>query len=310
MLTDFGDIDDYHGCFAGNGWIKELHPDSWDHPARVAFGLSERIYKESLEKGWIKPNSTVLDPFCGVAGFGFHALSNGLDFVGVEIEPPYYEKACKNVDLWNERYAGRLNRWGTASIHLGDSTHLSDIVGTVGTVISSPTYSELQLHNPDPAAQQLFKEKSIFYGVDENYGKADGQTGNMKPDEYWRVQQLISDEIKNVLSPGGHLIWVVKRYVRQKRMVEFPTEWADFYTKMGFEPVAWRKAWQLEPNGKQYSLFGGVKENKKDHRSFFRSRHARMFPSLAIDWEDVIVFRNPEKASDRRERYLRELGYE
>jgi len=60
MLDQFKNISDYYGCFSGNGWLQELHPDSWDHPARVAFGLSERIYQEGLEKGWLKQGVTVL----------------------------------------------------------------------------------------------------------------------------------------------------------------------------------------------------------------------------------------------------------
>jgi len=305
--------EDWNNCFAGNGWLKELHPEAWKHPARIAFGLAERIYKEALQRGWLTHDSVVLDPFCGVAGCGFHAVTNGMTFVGVEIEQGYYEMARKNMDLWRDRYAGKIALFGKDFLIRGDSQYIDEALKPTGiervdAIVSSPTYSELVLHNPHPTANKLFKEKSLFYGVDENYGKAEGQTGNMAPDVYWEAQEVIADKLIKILKPGGVAIWIIKRYVRDKKMVEFPMQWAEFYERKGLSTIAWIKAWQLDKNGRQLGMLGEDKSLDKDHRSFFRARHGRRYPRLAIDYEDVVVQTLPKKPFDEK-KILSELGY-
>lgn len=81
--------EDWHGVYRGS-WPRDLLVRrAFGHPAKVTFRLSERIYRMAIEEGWASPGMTVVDPFGGIAGFALHALLNGMNWVGCEIEPRY-----------------------------------------------------------------------------------------------------------------------------------------------------------------------------------------------------------------------------
>ena len=134
-------MDEWHGCYK-RGWGRELVPEAFSHPAKVSFSLAERIYAHMAEEGWIEPGMTVLDPFAGIGGCAYHALKHGLHFIGVELEPKFVDLAAQNIALWNQRYAGRFARWGTAQVIQGDSRRLADVVREVGVCVSSPPFSD------------------------------------------------------------------------------------------------------------------------------------------------------------------------
>jgi hypothetical protein len=75
----------WYGCYDG-GWGNNISPASYAHPAKMARNLSQRIYLYMLAQGWLMPGDTVLDPFGGIGGTCLDALTNGLNWVGVELE--------------------------------------------------------------------------------------------------------------------------------------------------------------------------------------------------------------------------------
>lgn len=77
--------DSWAGCYRG-GWGSLLTQESFQHPAKMARGLAERIYQHVLEEQWVKPGDRVIDCFGGIAGTAFHAMVNGLHWQGVELE--------------------------------------------------------------------------------------------------------------------------------------------------------------------------------------------------------------------------------
>ena len=46
----------------------------------------------------VKASGTVFDPFMGSGTTGVAALNAGLDFIGVERDPKYFEIACKRIE--------------------------------------------------------------------------------------------------------------------------------------------------------------------------------------------------------------------
>ena len=44
------------------------------------------------------PNETILDPFMGSGTTGVACVNLGRKFIGVEIEPRYFDIACKRID--------------------------------------------------------------------------------------------------------------------------------------------------------------------------------------------------------------------
>ena len=51
-----------------------------------------------LIEWWSTPGETVFDPFMGSATTGAAALHLGRKFVGIEIEPRFFEIACKRLE--------------------------------------------------------------------------------------------------------------------------------------------------------------------------------------------------------------------
>ena len=104
-------IDSWEGCYA-RGWGDLLTPLAYSHPAKVRPELARRIYEHVLEEGWVQPGAVVLDPFCGIGGFAFHALYYGLHFVGMELESKFCLLANQNIALWNRKFKSTMPNWG------------------------------------------------------------------------------------------------------------------------------------------------------------------------------------------------------
>ena len=62
------------------------------HPAQKPEALMDWTLEEAKAAG------VVLDPYMGAGSTGVAAARRGLPFVGIEIEPRYFEIACKRID--------------------------------------------------------------------------------------------------------------------------------------------------------------------------------------------------------------------
>ena len=184
------EVSDWHGCYS-EGWGGHLVSAAFAHPAKVSYKLSERIYDHIVDQGWVKQGDTILDPFGGIAGFGFHAMVNGLNFVGVELEQRFVDLGRENIEMWNKRYSG-LPRWGSAQILEGDSRRLGEIVQGAGCIVSSPPYASdimSPAHGIDwSKAKEGSKNGSIARdSLCHTYGSTDGQLGAMPAGDFGAV---------------------------------------------------------------------------------------------------------------------------
>lgn len=72
----------------------------WNFPKTE--GLHPTIKPQPLLRKWMQQftdaGETVLDPFCGSGSTGEAAMATGRKFIGIEIEPKYYEIACKRIE--------------------------------------------------------------------------------------------------------------------------------------------------------------------------------------------------------------------
>lgn len=109
-------------------------------------------------------------------------------------------------------------------------------------------------------------------------------------DTFWSAARQIVDQVHGVLKPGATAVWVTKRYVRNKEIVEFSKQWEALCHAAGFETIAWARAWLVEDNGTQVGIFED-KQLITKRASFFRRLYEKKFPENAIDWEDVIIMR-------------------
>ncbi len=116
--------DIWNRCYDGS-WKDLIVDAAFSHPAKVSFKLAERIYEHIIAEGWAEKGSVVLDPFGGIGGFGFHAMMNGLNWIGVELEAKFVALGQQNIELWEKRFRNWPNL-GTARIIEGDSRKLKE----------------------------------------------------------------------------------------------------------------------------------------------------------------------------------------
>lgn len=76
---------------SGIGDVWTLTPEANDHPAPFPVSLPSRALEATNA-------ATVLDPFMGSGTTGVAALALGRRFVGVEIDPTYFDLACRRIE--------------------------------------------------------------------------------------------------------------------------------------------------------------------------------------------------------------------
>lgn len=176
--------DEWLGCYR-SGWLGLLVPEAFAHPAKVARGLASRIYEHVIDEGWIAEGGHVVDPFGGIAGCGFHAMTHGLNWTGCELEEKFVALGNQNIALWNDPYS-RMPKWGTARLLQGDSRKLASVIREAACCVSSRPYAAIEIdrnRHDEPAweRQKHFKQgKTQNKNCVGSYGLSKGQLGAMK----------------------------------------------------------------------------------------------------------------------------------
>ncbi len=76
------------------GWMKSsTDKRQFQHPAT----FPELIPQRHIQT-WSKNSDIVLDPFMGSGTTGVEALRSGRKFIGIEINPEYFDIACKRIE--------------------------------------------------------------------------------------------------------------------------------------------------------------------------------------------------------------------
>jgi hypothetical protein len=148
---------------------------------------------------------------------------------------------------------------------------------------------------PDKMVKTGAMHYPIGAGADRDYryGNTEGQIGKETGSTFWAASREILEQVYRILAPGTHAIFVCKRFVRNKKIVEFPTQWAHLCEAVGFKWIHHHKAWLVEDRGAQHTLEGGLERRIIRRFSFFRLLHFHKFPKLAIEYEDVLCFVKP-----------------
>jgi len=284
----------WKGCYRF-GWQNHLVPEAFSHPAKVSFTLAGKIYDHAIKMGWIKKGDTVLDPFGGICGFGFHALVNGINWVGVELEEKFVKLGQQNIDLWNRKFRDWPNL-GTARIIRGDSRRIKEREGEFSMICSSPPF-EKSLTTKAEGTYGLTEKGILPNGtkrggsiITGDYGNSKGQLGNTSNDTFWEASKEIVQGCHELLKPSGMAIFVCKDYIKTGKRVPFSQRWASLCESVGFKIVCWHHAMLVENYGFRLTLDGQEEEIQTSRKSFFR-RLAEKNGSPRIDHEDVICMR-------------------
>jgi len=181
------------------------------------------------------------------------------------------------------------DRYGQTEGQLGSLPEgdLSDAVA------SSPPFESTLSDRPSKAIVDSGLKMGAS-SMGDGYGKEEGNIGNDSGDDFWMASRKILENLYALLRPGGHAVFVVKAYVKNGKLENFPMKWARLCEAVGFELVHWHKAWVVENRGSQYDLFGNLIEKRVQRKSFFRLL-AEKKGSPPIDFEEVLCFVKPEE---------------
>ena len=186
-------VTQWHGCYNGS-WNGILVPDAFAHPAKFAPMLIYRILRHMLERGYIQPGDSLLDPFGGIGSGGYYAMLLGLHWTGVELEPRFVELGQRNIDKWRRDLAMLNGTLGTARLLQGDSRRLLEVVGGgMAAAVSSPPYEGGTVHGDgNDKARHTAKGGAVgrwgSHATGEmaqgDYGSTPGQLGSMPSGSY------------------------------------------------------------------------------------------------------------------------------
>lgn len=174
-------------------------------------------------------------------------------------------------------------------------------VGIAGAFSSPPYSGNDKADNTIADRDKDSRGSGSFRGT---YGRSDGQLAAMKSGDplasepaskptFWSAAREIMQQCYQIIPPGGVAIWVVKSFVRDKKIIDFPDQWRQLGEACGFESIEWIRAWLVEDRGAQFDLDGGLNHKTVERKSFFR-RLAEKKGSPPIDFEVVLIQRKPD----------------
>lgn len=166
--------------------------------------------------------------------------------------------------------------------------NLGNMRGGFEAAISSPPYEATRLANQDQWAGVPRGECHSIPEKLNGYGPTTVNRTTEDRETFWSASRLILQQLHQVIVPGGHAVFVVKAFVRDKQIVDFPAQWAQLCEVVGFRLLHHHRASLVEHSGTQ----GGFEEDKEirvERKSFFR-RLAEKKGSPRIDHESVLCF--------------------
>lgn len=208
---------------------------------------------------------------------------------GAVSSPPYAEQVIRARDIGKPGFMqGATQGEHCFDAHGVTSGQLGSMrPGDFDAAVSSPPF-EASLQSKDIEFNAITRRGRTMQFAD--YGTTAGQIGNETQDTFWLSARAIVEQVYLALRTGGYAVWVVKSFVRNKAIVNFPAQWEQLCQSCGFDTIETVRAWLIEDKGAQYGLDGQRVERKIARKSFFR-RLAEKNGSPPIDYEVVLFMR-------------------
>lgn len=146
--------------------------------------------------------------------------------------------------------------------------------------VSSPPY-EASLHTPDEGDNKTRERYPDWHGsgaagYQRQYSASIENLGNDSGETFWSAAREIVAQVYQVLAPGAHAIWVTKRYIKDKKIVEFTEQWIALCESIGFKTLHIHRAMLVKHNGTQYKTDGSKEERRVESKSFFAVSRRKM----------------------------------
>jgi len=292
------------------GQLGAMPPGSLD----AALMVSSPPFRQTTGGVGVRPGAEPGSPLADAALVHRHAAGNAAaqGYGAADGQLANMPEGTFDIGIGSPPYSGSLVETGKSGIDWGkqadrETSHphgydgaaygaapgqLANMAeGSAQAVVSSPPY---EANDQRGGHTTVALEKRVAtYG----YGKTIGNIGNDTGTTFWEAAAVIVAQTYAALRPGGHAVFVLKRFVRDGKIVNFPQQWATLCESVGFQLVHWHRAMLTEDKGTQLAHDGNHKHYKTSRFSFFRRIHAKKYPHLSIDWEDCICLVKPELES-------------
>lgn len=179
------------------------------------------------------------------------------------------------------------------------------VSGTTNPTILKPSAPNAILNNTAPnglkpsalIAESITEQRTLRLTVPQNAGENlisehNNDSTQSEANTFWEAARLIVAQTYAALRPGGHAVWVVKSFVRNKAIVDFPGQWRALCESVGFTTLHEHHALLTEDHGTQTAMDGNHKHYIKKRVSFFR-RLAEKKGSPPILYEVVLCMVKP-----------------
>jgi hypothetical protein len=297
-----------YGSEPGN--LGNLPATDGDH--RAALAVSSPPFGETQSGGGLSlPEARYLDGTrigcnCGFQNQG--TTPGNLASMTVS-SPPYVSSLAQQShgQSWREELTEAPGSWRDLGAGYGASP------GQLGTLpegdpgaaltVSSPPYEGSLDHapgnknwQPEPTETQARQGNAGYCGnvlKQDAYGTSAANIGNDQGDTFWTAARAILEQVYQALRPGGHAIWVVKAFVRDGAVVDFPGQWRALCEAVGFVTLHEHRAMLVEDHGSQMDLEGNHVKRQVARKSFFRWIYEQKYPQNRIDFEVVYCMEKP-----------------
>ena len=106
---------------------------------------------------------------------------------------------------------------------------------------------------------------------------------------FWSAAAQVLTECHALLAPGALAVWIVKPFVRDKQIVDFPAEWRRLCQAVGFTLIETIIASQVD-RWKVPTLWKEDRAYTKSYKGFFRNL-CEQKGAPPIDAEIILVFK-------------------
>jgi len=263
----------------------EVTPVDMAEPAQTSYGTSPG------QLGALPPGS--LDaclsspPWAGTAASDWHLDSSPERFAKL-----YALYQAQGGGMTAEQYRAACQKqqggYGTAPAQLGNLP-AGTVEAVVDGLISSPPWDDGAPSLP-PERKRETNRRNDHGGPGPQY-QAMAQLG--EPDTFWSAAATIIAQVVALLKPNGIACWVVKAYVRDGQIVDFPGQWRALCESLGLVTLHEHHALLVEDHGTQGGLFGEDTTHRTEKKSFFRRIYEKAHPENAINHEVIFCMQKP-----------------
>jgi modification methylase len=262
-------------------------PTSTAHPGKMLPALAREVIGRYSE-----PGELVIDPMCGIGTTLVEAIHLGRRAIGVELEPEWASVAAGNV-----LHARRQGADGQAMAMCGDARDLGagpldQLAGEVALILTSPPYGPSLHGQVRVRSDRVEKWNDSYSDNPDNLARLPTSAPEGRPSLGAALAQIIGG-CHRLLAATGRLVFTVRPYRSDSRLVNLPGELISLAQEAGFELEA-----------RHAALLCGLRDDHLVPRaSFFqigKQRSGTIPRMLVIAHEDVLVFRKSSVGREHR----------